>query len=91
MLLAGLIQDEQDKSREGIPILGQLPFAGAAFGTTGKSNKRTELIIFIRPQIIRDGADASTVAEELRAKMRGGRTQAVTLPAMLNVLARPPQ
>ena len=74
VLLAGLIQDEQDKSREGIPILNQLPFAGAAFGTTGKSNTRTELIIFIRPQIIRDGVDASMVAEELRAKMRGGRT-----------------
>ena len=91
VLLAGLIEDEQDKSRQGIPILNQLPFAGAAFGTTGKSNTRTELIIFIRPQIIRDGADASMVAEELRAKMRGGRTEAVTLPAMLNVLARPPQ
>ena len=91
VLLAGLIQDEQDKSRQGVPILDQLPFAGAAFGTTGKTNKRTELIIFIRPQIIRDSADASMVAEELRAKMRGGKTQAVTLPGMLNVLARPAQ
>jgi general secretion pathway protein D len=89
VLLAGLIQDEQDKSREGVPILDQLPFAGAAFGTSGKSNKRTELIMFIRPQIIRDGADASTVAEELRAKMRGGRTQALTLPGMLNINSRP--
>jgi general secretion pathway protein D len=89
VLLAGLIQDELDKSREGIPILDQLPFAGAAFGTTGKTNKRTELIMFIRPQIIRDGADASKVAEELRAKMRGGKAQALTLPGMLNVLARP--
>ncbi len=34
---------------------------------------RTELIIFIRPQIIRDGVDASVVAEELRAKMRGDK------------------
>jgi general secretion pathway protein D len=33
--------------------------------------KRTELIIFIRPQIIRDGADAHFVAEELRTKLRG--------------------
>jgi general secretion pathway protein D len=29
------------------------------------------LIIFIRPQIIRDGADAHYVAEELRTKLRG--------------------
>ncbi|UCF55705.1 MAG: hypothetical protein JSV48_12900, partial [Bradyrhizobium sp.] len=33
--------------------------------------QRTELIIFIRPQIIRDGADAHFVAEELRTKLRG--------------------
>jgi general secretion pathway protein D len=71
-------------------MLNQLPYLGAAFGTTGTSQTRTELIIFIRPQIIRDGVDASMVAEELRAKMRGGKVQAVT-PAALNVLARPLQ
>jgi general secretion pathway protein D len=38
---------------------------------TDKQIKRTELIIFIRPQIIRDGADAHYVAEELRTKLRG--------------------
>jgi general secretion pathway protein D len=32
---------------------------------------RTELIIFIRPQIIRDSVDAHFVAEELRSKLRG--------------------
>jgi general secretion pathway protein D len=90
VLLAGLIQDQQDKSRQGIPILNQLPYVGAAFGTTGTSQVRTELIIFIRPQIIRDGVDASMVAEELRTKMRGGKVQAVT-PAALNVNARPAQ
>jgi general secretion pathway protein D len=90
VLLAGLIQDQQNKSRAGIPVLNQLPYVGSAFGTTGKSDVRTELIIFIRPQIIRDGVDASMVAEELRAKMRGGKTQAVT-PAALNVNARPAQ
>ena len=37
VLLAGMIQDQQQKSREGVPILSQLPYVGAAFGTTGKS------------------------------------------------------
>jgi general secretion pathway protein D len=74
-----------------VPILSQLPYVGAAFGTTGKTQNRTELIMFIRPQIIRDGADAAMVAEELRSKMRGGKTQALTLPSMLNVLSRPAQ
>jgi general secretion pathway protein D len=91
VLLAGMIQDNLTKSREGVPILSQLPYVGAAFGTTGKNDVRTELIMFIRPTIIRDGADAAMVAEELRSKMRGGKTQALTLPSMLNVLSRPAQ
>ena len=91
VLLAGMISDQQTKSRGGVPILNQIPYVGAAFGTTGKTDVRTELIMFIRPTIIRDGADASMVAEELRSKMRGGKTQALTLPSMLNVLSRPAQ
>ena len=91
VLLAGLIQDQLEKTREGIPVLNQIPYLGAAFGTSGKSDARTELIIFIKPQIIRDGVDASMVAEELRSKMRGGKTQAVSIPNALNILARPLQ
>jgi general secretion pathway protein D len=72
VLLAGLISDSQTKSRAGIPGLDQIPVLGeAVFGQTDKQVKRTELIIFIRPQIIRDGADAHFVAEELRTKLRG--------------------
>lgn len=72
VLLAGLISDTQTKTRAGIPLLDQIPGLGeTVFGQTDKQIKRTELIIFIRPQIIRDGADAHFVAEELRTKLRG--------------------
>ena len=91
VLLAGLISDTRNDTKAGIPILGTLPVIGGAFGNTDRSSARTELIIFIRPQIIRNGADAAEVAEELRSKMRGGRTQALTLPAMLNVNSLPAQ
>jgi general secretion pathway protein D len=91
VLLAGLISETQSNARQGVPILDQLPYVGGAFGTTGKSKVRTELILLIRPTIIRNGADASVVAEELRSKMRGGRIDAVSLPAALNVLSRPVQ
>ncbi len=89
VLLAGLVNDTQTKSRSGIPGLTQLPLIGGAFGTTGKQDQRTELIVLIRPQVIRNGADASMVAEQLRAKMRSGRIDALSLPNALNVLAKP--
>jgi general secretion pathway protein D len=71
VLLAGLISETKQGSRSGIPLLDDLPYVGDAFRHTNRSGQRTELIIFIRPQIIRDGADANSVAEELRSKLRG--------------------
>jgi general secretion pathway protein D len=71
VLLAGLISEQQNGTRSGLPLLDQIPGLGDAFGHQDNSTARTELIIFIRPQIIRDGSDAHIVAEELRSKLRG--------------------
>jgi general secretion pathway protein D len=71
VLLAGLISEEQDGNRNGIPLLDEIKGLGDAFSHQDKKGTRTELIIFIRPQIIRDGTDAHHVAEELRSKLRG--------------------
>jgi general secretion pathway protein D len=71
VLLAGLITEQQNGTHTGIPGLDQIPGIGDVFGNQDKSTARTELIIFIRPQIIRDGSDAHIVAEELRSKLRG--------------------
>ena len=82
VLLAGLISDTQNVIHSGIPILDQIPGVGNAFSQNNKSTTRSELILFIRPQIIHDGADASVVAEELRSKMRGGQLGSLGLPKL---------
>ena len=90
VLLAGLIQDTQNGTRDGIPILDQIPVLGNAFmNNAQKQAKRTELIIFIRPQIIHDGVDASLVAEELRSKMRGNKIGSIQPPGA--VTPNPPR
>lgn len=71
VLLAGLISEQKNGTRSGIPGLDQIPGLGDAFGHQDNSTARTELIIFIRPQIIRNGSEAHNVAEEFRSKMRG--------------------
>jgi general secretion pathway protein D len=71
VLLAGLISEQQNGTRNGIPVLDEIQGLGDAFSHQDKKGTRTELIIFIRPQIIRDGSDAHHVAEELRSKLRG--------------------
>jgi general secretion pathway protein D len=71
VLLAGLIQEKNELDRGGIPLLDQIPKVGDLFSHQTKTVVRTELIIFIRPQLIRDAVDASFVAEEFRTKLRG--------------------
>jgi len=78
VLLAGLISEQQNGNRNGIPLLDEIPGLGDAFSHQDKKGTRTELIIFIRPQIIRDGTDAHNVAEELRSKLRGSVGASVT-------------
>ena len=71
VLLAGLISERDERGRQGIPGLEQIPGLGELFSHNTGTRQRTELIIFIRPQIIRSGVDAYRVAQELRQKMRG--------------------
>lgn len=77
VLLGGLITETQQRSRQGIPILEELPGGvGNLFSTNDRSTQRTEIIVFIQPQIIRNSVDAAKVAEELRAKLRGSANAA---------------
>src|SRR5262249_42933194 len=71
VLLAGLISERQDRGRQGIPGLSEIPYLGDFLSMQSGTTSKTELIIFIRPQIIRNGVDAARVAAQLRDKMQG--------------------
>jgi general secretion pathway protein D len=86
VLLAGLITETENKQRQGIPGLDQLPGAfGDAFSHQTTSRARTELILFIRPTVIRDAVDAHVIAEEMRTKINsrlvGTSLPVATVPA----------
>src|SRR5262249_16945206 len=71
VLLGVLMSERQDRGSDGIPLLDQAPgVLSALFSRKTGALQRTELVIFIRPQIIRNGMDARRVAEELRLRMR---------------------
>jgi general secretion pathway protein D len=77
VLLGGLISEQFDKERAGIPGLSRIPAIGNLFGRKAQLNNRNELIILIRPTVIRGAEDAQHVAEELRSRLWGlGSTQA---------------
>ncbi len=81
VLLAGLITETENKQRQGIPGLDAIPVLGDAFSHADTSRLRTELILFIRPTVIKDALDAHVIAEEMRSKMNS-RLVGTTLPVV---------
>jgi general secretion pathway protein D len=73
VLLGGLISEQQDKSVSGIPGLAQIKYLGDLFGTTNKSRQRSEIIVFIRPMVVRNADDAQAVTEEFRERLESMR------------------
>jgi general secretion pathway protein D len=73
VLLGGLISEQDQKTQSGIPGLNQIKFLGDLFGSTSNTKQRAEIIIFIKPRLIRDSLDARAVTEEFRERMNSTR------------------
>jgi general secretion pathway protein D len=58
VVLGGLVQQTETKTSEKVPLLGDIPVAGRLFRSEGKGMGRTNLMVFIRPTIVRDRDDA---------------------------------
>jgi len=59
VVLGGLIQDTSLQGEQRVPFLGRIPIIGLAFKTRNASKSRNNLMVFIRPKILRDGVQAS--------------------------------
>jgi general secretion pathway protein D len=79
VLLAGLISETDNKGKSGLPFLSQIPGMPETFLHQNRTRSRTELILFIRPTVIKDALDAHVIAEEMRSKMNS-RLVGTTLP-----------
>lgn len=69
-ILGGLIRNAGVEGRSGLPFLKDIPAVGDLFGTTSWNKERTELLVFLRPRIIRTGDQAQAVAEQLKRELR---------------------
>ena len=70
VVLGGLIREEVSRSKSSIPVINKIPYLGDVLGgETDNGRTRTELVVFIRPIVIRNPEDASNAAEALRAGM----------------------
>ena len=54
LIIAGLIQETENKATNKVPILGDLPIVGAAFRSSTRTSNKNELIIIVTPKILTD-------------------------------------
>ena len=62
IVLGGLIEDTYDSTRSKVPLLGDLPFVGALFRSESRTRKKTNLMVFLRPVIMRDQLSANKLS-----------------------------
>ena len=69
--LGGLIRDSRTRGKDGIPYLSRIPVVGGLlFGRTDNSEDRTELLVLLKPHVLRTPEDATAVTDELRSKIQ---------------------
>jgi len=67
--IGGLIRDNRQVGRTGLPLLKDVPGLGALFGTHNNGVDRTELIVLVTPHVIRNAQGADAATNELRSKL----------------------
>ena len=87
VVLGGLIRENTTFTKSGIPVLHNLPLVGPLFGTTGQSQKRTELVVLITPRAVQSRASALRITDEFRDKMESLKPPPP--PSAKSVLLRP--
>jgi general secretion pathway protein D len=62
VVLGGLIEDNYTTTRSQVPLLGDIPYVGALFRSESRARKRTNLMVFLRPVVMRDQAASNKVS-----------------------------
>ena len=71
MAIGGLLDDSERRTLEKVPVLGDIPLLGELFRSRSKSRGKTNLMVFIRPTILRSAEDARALAERRYGYVRG--------------------
>jgi len=83
VVLGGLLQDEYSGNAEKVPGLADLPLFGNLFKSESRSRKKTNLMVFLRPVVVRDSKDSQRLSLDRYDLMRSGLKDNQPLPSSL--------
>lgn len=75
IVIGGLIQDDLSHSEDKVPLLGDLPVVGNLFRYEARKQGRTNLMVFLRPVILRDGQSAQALTNERYQMLQGNQRE----------------
>lgn len=88
VVLGGLLDHSDSKQLEKVPGLGDIPGLGALFRTRSRSSQKTNLMVFLRPTLLRSPQDAQREAAHRYQYMRDQQLGAGSAEAALDALVR---
>jgi general secretion pathway protein D len=81
VVLGGLLQDEYSGNQDKVPGLGDIPFFGNLFKSESRSRKKTNLMVFLRPVVVRSPAASDALSQGRYDLMRNNQINAQPLPS----------
>ena len=70
-MIGGLLADESDTARQGVPYITSIPVLGNLFSDKSHTGQKTNLLVFLTPHVIRDRDDARELSLDEREKFIG--------------------
>ena len=83
LVLGGLIEDRYITNRSQVPLLGDIPYIGALFRTESRERRRSNLMVFLRPIVMRDANSANRLSLDRYDQIRGQQQGAQPNPSVL--------
>ncbi|MCM2340008.1 type II secretion system secretin GspD [Rhodoferax sp.] len=83
VVLGGLLQDEYSGNEEKVPGLGDVPLFGNLFKSEARNRKKTNLMVFLRPVVVRDAQATDQLSLDRYDLMRAGLQTAQPKPSSL--------
>jgi len=71
IVLGGLIEDKYDTTRSKVPLLGDIPYLGALFRSESRNRTKTNLMVFLRPVVMRDQESSNKISLDRYDYIRG--------------------
>jgi general secretion pathway protein D len=81
VVLGGLLQDEYADNKSKVPGLGDIPFFGNLFKSESRSRKKTNLMVFLRPVVVRNAAASDALSQGRYDLMRNNQINAQPVPS----------